>query len=583
MHDRPCFRVKFRGGAELIADEDHLWTVCTRASRRSVAYQARMRSKVRVGNDQTHKRAMPSTLTTGQLRELLPTLTHGVSIPVAGPIQRPSQDLPIDPYILGYWLGDGTSESANITVGETDAAHVTRELAAAGLRFKVNRWGGKAPIIAFTSRDPERCLRGHVRAKGVTACPGCWGRHGDASGPVINVSVRKNLRAIGVLGDKHIPDIYMDGSVEQRWALLQGLMDSDGTVDKRYGECAFSVTNKRLAEGAWDLALSLGLRPRWRERAAKLYGREVSRSYEMVFSPHRVPFRMERKARFVRPVAPVQTQQRYITSIEPVDSVPVRCITVDAPDHLYLAGREYIATHNTASALQLAASIGAAGHRVVIWSNEDTAEELVAKHVMAATGIPASIVSDRRLTDSRMKHVLAELGRLPFEVQPCHDWSAAQVASHIRQVRPAVAIVDHFHNLAGIGKVTETDEAIRVLAAVAGQAGCHLILCAQLNRNRMSGVCKPPPVAADLRGSGMFLAAAHTLILVHRDEEESEDTLSGKTGKAVQLATGSVDVAKNKVTGQTGIVRVSFDARRLRFVEGEVDDPVVEGSAGDPF
>ncbi len=225
----------------------------------------------------------------------------------------------------------------------------------------------------------------------------------------------------------------------------------------------------------------------------------------------------------------------------------------------------------TSTALAMAAATGQAGHRTIIWTNEDTEIALVAKHVSAMTKVPASVIEDRRVADGRMSEVMTELGRLPFEVQPCHDWTASQVAAHIRQVRPAVAVVDHFHNLSQIGKVAEIDEAIRVLAAAAGQTGCHLILCAQLNRARMSGVCKPPPVAADLRGSGMFLAAAHTMLLVHRDEEEIEDAAGGKTGKARQLDTGSVDVAKNKVTGKIGVVRVVFDTKRLRFVEGDAD------------
>lgn len=221
----------------------------------------------------------------------------------------------------------------------------------------------------------------------------------------------------------------------------------------------------------------------------------------------------------------------------------------------------------TGVALALAAATGARGHRTVIWTNEDTAEELAAKHVCSMTGIPASVISDRRVTDRRMGRVVEEFGRLPFEVQPCHDWTAEQVAAHIRQVRPAVAIVDHFHNLSRIGTTSEVDESIRVLAAAAGQTGCHLVTAAQLNRARMSGVCKPPPVAADLRGSGMFLAACHTMLLVHRDEEEIDDDARGKTGQARQLDTGSVMVAKNKVTGKTGLVRVVWDVTRLRFVE----------------
>lgn len=245
------------------------------------------------------------------------------------------------------------------------------------------------------------------------------------------------------------------------------------------------------------------------------------------------------------------------------------------PGHLTVVGAW--PSHGKTSLLSaMAAAIGFKGHRVVIWTNEDTAEELVAKHVMAQTGIPASVVSDRQIHDSRMPKVLREIATLPFEVQPCHDWTAAQIAAHIRQVRPAVAIVDHFHNLQGIGEVKFVDESIRVLAAAAGQAATHLVLAAQLNRNRLNGVCKPPPVPSDLRGSAMFLAAAHTMLLVHRDEEELEDADGTKLGKAVQLETGTVDVAKNKVTGKTGVVPVVFDPDRLRFIEparGQASDP----------
>ena len=237
----------------------------------------------------------------------------------------------------------------------------------------------------------------------------------------------------------------------------------------------------------------------------------------------------------------------------------------------------------TASALTIAAAAGFAAHRVVIWTNEDTAEELVAKHVNQATGIPASVISDRRTDDPRLPQIVAAIGRVPFEVQPCHGWTAAQVAAHVRRERPAIAVVDHFHNLAGIGLTSDTDEAIRVLAAAAGQSGSHLLLCAQLNRNRLSGVCKPPPVLADLRGSAMFEAAAHTMLLVHRDEEEAEDSVRGKLGYATRLDVGSVNCAKNKVTGRTGVVPVNWDATRLRFVEsdGATSDEPVPGSADD--
>ncbi len=225
----------------------------------------------------------------------------------------------------------------------------------------------------------------------------------------------------------------------------------------------------------------------------------------------------------------------------------------------------------TSMAIRLAAAAGRAGHRSVICSNEDVRKVLAAKHIANETGIPTSVILRRKLDDSRMPRVVRELGQLPFEVQPAAEWAAEDVAMFMRRERAAVVVLDHFHNLRSIGTVAEVDESLRVLAAAALQTDTHLVICAQLNRNRMSGVCKPPPVLADLRGSGMFEAAAHTILLVHRDEEETEDAAGRKTGKPDKLDTGSVDVAKNKQTGKTGVVRVLFDAQRIRFVERAYD------------
>ena len=73
------------------------------------------------------------------------------------------------------------------------------------------------------------------------------------------VSVQAKLKAIGVFGNKHIPDQYLRASVEDRLSLLQGLMDTDGTIGK-VGECEFCNTNRRLAENVKELAISLGLK-----------------------------------------------------------------------------------------------------------------------------------------------------------------------------------------------------------------------------------------------------------------------------------------------------------------------------------
>lgn len=221
----------------------------------------------------------------------------------------------------------------------------------------------------------------------------------------------------------------------------------------------------------------------------------------------------------------------------------------------------------TLLALMLAATIGEHGHRAVIWTNEDTQEELVARYVNRVTGVPAAAIGDRRLTADQMRRVVAKLGTLPFGVQPAAGWDAMQIARHIRQVRPAVAVVDHFHNLPNVGKTEGVDDAMQTLVAAAGQTPCHLFLVSQLNQSRNMQVVRPAPVGRDLRGSGQLYALAHNVLLVHRDEEELEDDTGRKLGRAIQAETGHIDVVKNKPTGRLAAVPVTFDERRLVFVE----------------
>ncbi len=224
----------------------------------------------------------------------------------------------------------------------------------------------------------------------------------------------------------------------------------------------------------------------------------------------------------------------------------------------------------SSAALAFARAMGSViepvGQSVGIWSNEDSEIMLAAKHVQSVTEIPSTVITKKQMHDSRWPKILSALASLPFGVQPCYGWTAQQVATHFIQAGKPVTILDHFHNLKGIGTVGDVDEALRVLRAAAGQAKTHLIICAQLNRNRLNGVCKPPPVVADLRGSASFEFMADTILLVHRDEAELE--VDGeKAGKAYKLDTGSVEVAKNKITGETGLITVLFDKKRIRFVE----------------
>ncbi len=317
---------------------------------------------------------------------------------------------------------------------------------------------------------------------------------------------------------------------------------------------------------------------RWRQRLNSTYAQQAAiatpdeAAYEVALHAAHELVALTTQEGFVDPEALAVHVHRFLDEKpQPGLPVPVELSSLGRmvrfrPGHVtVIAGWSHHGKSIVAG--QFAAAMGARGHRSVIWSNEDTETEIVARHLNRMTGVPAALIADRNLNHEQLTKAIRELGRLPFGVQPCFGWDARQVGRHVRQVRPDVAILDHFHALPGVTRTDGIDEAMQALVAAAGQTPCHLFVVCQLNQERLKQVVRPAPVARDLRGSGQIYNLAHTVLLIYRQEEELEDSNGRLLGRPVQLEDGHVDVAKNKPTGQLGSVAVRFDARRLQFVE----------------
>ncbi|HEV2452229.1 MAG TPA: recombinase RecA [Streptosporangiaceae bacterium] len=143
------------------------------------------------------------------------------------------------------------------------------------------------------------------------------------------------------------------------------MMDTDGTVANRGSSsgrgagaspCEFSVVHERLARDVYELLLGLGIKVTLRSAPAVLHGRQVGIRYRLQFQTNLPVFRLSRKAERLSPLRTRRATLRYVTAVELVASVPVRCIQVDHPSHIYLAGRECIPTHNTSLALHAIAN-----------------------------------------------------------------------------------------------------------------------------------------------------------------------------------------------------------------------------------
>ena len=295
---RDCFRVEFDDGTHIIADGKHPWEVEERGIRRSGAWLWSIRIAT--------------------TNELTPNKHF---IYVADPLDLPDADLPIEPYMLGAWLGDGSAAEPRIWAGDADMDEMRANLQAAGSRLSnVQKTPGKVGVFTV-------------------------------------YGVRKHFTALGLLGNKHIPEQYLRASRAQRLALLQGLMDTDGSIAKN-NQCSLTTTLPSLAVGFAELLRTLGIKAVSCKRpaAARMmpggYISECSPSEQFSFTapPDIQVFRLGRKHAIqsaARPTHARRTKRHRIVSVTPVPSVPVKCVRIDTPTHLFLAGTGMVPTHNT--------------------------------------------------------------------------------------------------------------------------------------------------------------------------------------------------------------------------------------------
>jgi len=351
VEEPECYRLTFDDGSTIDAGAEHLWLTFDRReldalTRRSPEYRERRRSLrptratgrrseafTAAVTERNHRLPPPVVAApTGSIRstrEIFDTLLTATghtnhAIQLACPLELPDEELMIDPYVFGLWLGDGTTTQGAITTADPE---IITSLQSAG--YEVHPWASKYS-------------------------------YGVAG-------LQPQLRALGVLGNKHIPPVYLRSSREQRLALLQGLMDTDGTVCDG-GSVEFTTTRKQLADATYELITSLGWKVRVVTGRATLYGRDCGPKYDMKWTPSEYVFRLPRKLAKQKLSTRRVTKFRYILRCDPITPVPMRCITVDSPSSLYLAGRQMVPTHNTflLAILGIYLSISFPGNRIVI-------------------------------------------------------------------------------------------------------------------------------------------------------------------------------------------------------------------------
>lgn len=352
---RKCYELSFFGGGKIVADAEHLWdTVADSAVTRQTTDDPWEGAKTRTTEE------IAATLR----RRNRPN--H--RIPMAKPIKMKKARLPIDPYELGFWLGGSERRSPDVAL-VTPAVVPEESLT----HFEVERRGAEAAIIP-------------------------------------NEKTARALKKLGLLtSDRSIPDMYMFASEEQRRSLFTGLMDAMGQPRKTQRQMIAQVTAYKtqveLVEDVHALACSLGVR-------ASMNTREFRNgSYQQVFftpdqQVFRAPSKMALAGNFEDPGRRL-VGSRSIIDVTEVKSRPVRCISVDSPSRLYLAGRDFIPTHNSlaylAGALASGQRAAVAPHTKALQDQLGTDLDLVAEAFQDADFEDESVPLDHAPTYAIIK------------------------------------------------------------------------------------------------------------------------------------------------------------------------------------
>jgi hypothetical protein len=397
IHVRPCFKFIFDDRSEIIASDNHEWNVLN--------LNTRMRT-IKQSSFEVDWRDHWNKAETKTSEDLIPLIRktwksggsqNNLSVPCCQPILSADETTPypIAPYVLGAWLGDGTSTQGAITCGTDDGVEILAAINASGTQTRVR------PASQKENHASHGLLQTHAL-----------------------------LRELNLLDNKHIPSQILRADIGTRLLVLQGLMDTDGYCMTGAG-VGICLTNKRLADDAAELIRTFGWKTFRRERPAMLEGRECGTRYSIDFRSNLPVFRLNRKLSQMEEartsVFASKHTHRMIDSIESVEEREVKCVVVDSPRHLFLAGESFIPTHNSYIAAITSAwwlDINVPGDAFVVTS-APSAPQVKAilwreiNRVHARGGLPGRTNQTEWYMPSALgKEELVAFGRKPDEYNP---------------------------------------------------------------------------------------------------------------------------------------------------------------------
>jgi replicative DNA helicase len=495
------------------------------------------------------------------------------------------QSLPIDPWVLGALLGDGSFRV--IIRFSTKSQHVREQM--------ISRLGPGYTMKYVAGYDWQ-----------IASAENNAGRDRKRTYPNDLITA---LRSFGLLKlkseHKFVPDVYMNACRAARLDLLRGLLDTDGWVEK-FGAIRFSSASERLALDVVDLVRSLGGWATMNMKTSKfsylgakktgLPSFVVNIAYHQPKELFTLPEKIERAA-LIR----TRSKRPVIVDIEPSRVSEARCISVSHPTGLYVT-ENYVVTHNTTLAMNICKAAaraelekkrrGEPNGWVAFFSFEMGSHQIGQKFLAMESGISTDTQGRGKLFDRSGKarpfqdmiDAANAYGELPIVVDD-HTMPIPQaIAARCRRIKRRHGLVlvgiDYLQLMqSGFGRhsdnrVQEVSEITRALHRLSQELGVPVLALSQLNRLLEAREDKRPQLS-DLRESGSIEQDATVVMFAYRDEyylERAEP--KQRTNESLEKfgeRRSAWDAAMSRSKGIIEIITAKNRMGRVGTVEGYFD------------
>lgn len=457
-------------------------------------------------------------------------------------------DLPIAPWTLGLLLAEG--DLTNMKVSSSDSEIIARLQSELGVNYALNQINSYDYRIVMTEEARRRGSREPV-------------------------PLRESLQELGLRNthshDKFIPLTYKQASPDIRIAVLQGLLDGDGWVE-RHKSVRFTSCSERLADDVIELVRSLGGWASKRQKTTHYNHNGEYREGRLAFvvniniAKPELLFSLNRKKERALPTK--NRKKPVFMSIMPVRMDKTQCISVSHPSKLYVTD-DYIVTHNTTLVTNLAYNVATiAKQSVLFFSLEMSKEQLVDRMLADASGVDSWNIRTGNLSDDdfgKLSDAMGELAEAPIYIDDTPGLSVLEMRTKARrQAHEAplgLIIVDYLQLMQASGRsdgnrVQEVSEISRGLKLIARELNVPVIALSQLSRSVESRSPQIPQLA-DLRESGSIEQDADIVMFIYREAYYNPETERENITDLI--------IAKHR-NGPTGKVELYFHPERLRFM-----------------